>query len=481
MNEIICPHCGKAFKIDEAGYANILKQVRDGEFEEQLHERLELAEQEKRNAVELAQAKVASEMQKAVVAKDSEIQELKAKLDAGGVARQLAVTEALSAVEKERDALANELEQAKHEKEAASQLAEAKRLSELQIAAATKDAEIQGLKAKLDAIEVAQKLAITEAVSKVEKERDEMKGGLERVALEKQLAVQSLKDKYETQIKDREDEIERIRDMKARLSTKMVGETLEQHCETEFNRIRATAFPRAYFEKDNDARTGSKGDYIFRDSDEAGTEIVSIMFEMKNESDRTTTKNKNEDFLKELDKDRTEKGCEYAVLVSLLEPDSELYNTGIVDVFHRHPKMYVVRPQFFLPIITLLRNAAMNSLKYKSELALVRAQNIDITNFENELEMFKTGFAKNYDLASRRFQIAIEEIDKSIDHLQKTKEALLGTDRNLRLANDKAQDVTIKKLTRGNPTMATKFAELKNDGPSDAGSSSSESIDKQDQ
>jgi hypothetical protein len=239
-----------------------------------------------------------------------------------------------------------------------------------------------GLKAKLDAIEVAQKLAITEAVSAVEKERDELKSGLERAELEKQLAEKSLKDKYETQIKDRDDAIERLRDMKARLSTKMVGETLEQHCETEFNRIRATAFPRAYFEKDNDARTGSKGDYIFRDSDEAGTEIVSIMFEMKNESDRTATKNKNEDFLKELDKDRTEKGCEYAVLVSLLEPDSELYNTGIVDVFHRYPKMYVVRPQFFLPIITLLRNAAMNSLKYKSELALVKAQNIDITNFE---------------------------------------------------------------------------------------------------
>ncbi|MGJ6022640.1 DUF2130 domain-containing protein [Pseudomonas aeruginosa] len=243
---------------------------------------------------------------------------------------------------------------------------------------------------------------------------------------------------------------------------------LEQHCETEFNRIRATAFPRAYFEKDNDARSGSKGDYIFRDSDEAGTEIVSIMFEMKNENDETATKKKNEDFLKELDKDRTEKGCDYAVLVSLLEPDSELYNTGIIDMSHRHPKMYIVRPQFFIPIITLLRNAAMNSLKYKLELALVKAQNIDITNFETQLDTFKTAFAKNYDLASRRFQTAIDEIDKSIDHLQKTKEALLGTDRNLRLANDKAQDVTIKKLTRGNPTMAAKFAELKDGGSSDA-------------
>lgn len=462
MNEIICPHCGKAFKIDEAGYADIVKQVRDTEFEHQLHERLELAEQDKRNAVELATTKVASELQKTAAAKDAEIQELKAKLDAGEAARKLALTEALGVVEKERDALANELEQAKHDKHAASKLAEAKLVNELQKAAATKDSEIQGLKARLDAIELAQRLAITEAVSEVEKERDSLKSGLERARLEKQLAEKSLKDKYETQIKDRDDAIERLRDMKARLSTKMVGETLEQHCETEFNRIRATAFPRAYFEKDNDARTGSKGDYIFRDSDAAGTEIVSIMFEMKNESDRTATKNKNEDFLKELDKDRTEKGCEYAVLVSLLEPDSELYNTGIIDVFHRYPKMYVVRPQFFLPIITLLRNAAMNSLEYKSELALVRAQNIDITNFETELEGFKTAFAKNYDLASRRFQTAIDEIDKSIDHLQKTKEALLGTDRNLRLANDKAQDVTIKKLTRGNPTMAAKFSELKN-------------------
>ena len=429
MREIVCPHCGKAFKIDEAGYADIVKQVRDSEFEQQLHERHELAEQDKRNAVELAQTKVASEFQKAAAAKDAEIQGLKARLDAGEVTQKLAVTQALSAVEKERDVLANELEQAKHDKQAASKLAEARLVNELQKTATAKDAEIQSLKAKLDAIEMAQKLAITEAVGVVEKERDELKSGLERATLEKQLAEKSLKDRYETQIKDRDDAIERLRDMKARLSTKMVGETLEQHCETEFNRIRATAFPRAYFEKDNDARTGSKGDYIFRDSGEAGTEIVSIMFEMKNEGDRTATKNKNEDFLKELDKDRTEKGCEYAVLVSLLEPDSELYNSGIVDVFHRYPKMYVVRPQFFLPIITLLRNAAMNSLKYKSELALVKAQNIDITNFESELEAFKSAFAKNYDLASRRFQTAIEEIDKSIDHLQKTKEALLGTDR----------------------------------------------------
>jgi len=428
MHEIRCPHCDKTFKIDEAGYADIIKQVRDNEFEQQLHERLELAEKEKINAVELAKSEVGSEMQKTATAKDAEIQDLKAKLDAGEVAQKLAVTEALNAVEKERDALTNKLEKTK----------------------------------------VEQKLAVTEAVNAVEKERDDLKSGLKQVELEKQLSEKLLKDKYETQIKDRDDSIERLRDMKARLSTKMVGETLEQHCETEFNRIRSTAFPRAYFEKDNDASTGSKGDYIFRDSDEADTEIVSIMFEMKNESDTTATKKKNEDFLKELDKDRTEKDCEYAVLVSLLEPDSELYNTGIVDMFHRYPKMYIIRPQFFISMITLLRNAAMKSLEYKTELALVKAQNIDITNFENDLDKFKTAFAKNYDLASRKFQTAIDEIDKSIDHLQKTKEALLGTDRNLRLAYDKAQDVTIKKLTRRNPTMAGKFDELKNKNSLDA-------------
>lgn len=433
MHEITCPHCKKAFKVDEAGYADILKQVRDSEFEQQLHERLELAEKEKRNAVELAENKIGS-------VKDTQIQELKAKLDAGEVAQKLAVTEALNALEKERDTLANELRQATHDKQTASQLAEAKLVNELQKASATKDSEVQGLKSDL-----------------------------ERAQFEKQLAETSLKDKYETQIKDRDDAIERLRDMKARLSTKMVGETLEQHCETEFNRIRATAFPRAYFEKDNDARTGSKGDYIFRDlADEAGTEILSIMFEMKNESDETATKKKNEDFLKELDKDRNEKSCEFAILVSLLEPDSELYNTGIVDVSHRYRKMYVIRPQFFIPIITLLRNAAQNSLKYKTELALVKSQNIDITNFESDLEAFKTGFARNYELASKKFKTAIDEIDKTIDHLQKTKDALLGSENNLRLANNKADDLTVKKLTKGNPTMATKFDELKNNDTSDS-------------
>ncbi len=461
MHEITCPHCHKAFKIDEAGYADILKQVRDTEFEQQLHDRLELAEKEKINAVELAKSEVGSKLQKTTAAKEAEIQALKAKLDAGKVAQQLAITEALSAVEKERDTLTNKLEKAEQDSQAASQLANAKRTQDVNETAAKKEAEIQALKAKLEAYEVAKKLAVTEAVSAVEKDRDELKNSLKQAALEKQLAEKSLKDKYETQIKDRDDEIERIRDMKARLSTKMVGETLEQHCETEFNRIRATAFPLAYFEKDNDASSGSKGDYIFRDLDASGTEIVSIMFEMKNESDTTATKKKNEDFLKELDKDRREKGCEYAILVSLLESDSELYNTGIVDMFYRYPKMYVVRPQFFIPIITLLRNAAMKSLEYKTELALVKEQSVDVTNFETNLDDFKTAFAKNYDLASRKFQTAIDEIDKSILHLQKTKDSLLGTDRNLRLANNKAQDVTIKKLTKNNPTMAAKFDELK--------------------
>jgi len=407
MHEIICPHCGKAFKIDEAGYADILKQVRDSEFEKQLHDRLELATQEKLNALELAKTKADSELQRIAASKDNEILELKAKLE-----------------------------------------------SELQKSVASKDAEIQSLKATLASIELQQKIAITDAVSAVEKERDEFKNGLEQATLLHQLAEKSIQDKYETQIKDRDEAIERLRDMKAKLSTKMIGETLEQHCDIEFNRIRATAFPKAYFEKDNDIRNGSKGDFIFRDHDEEGTEIVSIMFEMKNESDASANKKKNEDFLKELDKDRTEKGCEYAVLVSLLEPENELYNAGIVDVSHRFPKMYVVRPQFFIPIITLLRNAAMNSLQFKTELALVKAQNIDITHFESELEAFKTGFARNYDLASRKFKTANEEIDKTIDHLYKTKDALLSS-------------VTIKKLTKGNPTMAAKFAELSSDANSE--------------
>ena len=399
MQEIMCPNCKKAFKIDETGYADILKQVRDKEFEKQLNARLELAEKEKLTAVELEKTKAAGELDKSVALKDAKIQELNGKLETS---------------------------------------------------------------------EMTKKLAVNEAINAIEKERDSLKNGLELAKFEKELGEKGLKDKYETQIKDRDNTIDRLRDMKARLSTKMVGESLELHCETEFNLIRATAFPNAYFEKDNDARSGSKGDYIFRDIGEAGTEIVSIMFDMKNENSETVTKKKNEEFFKELDKDRNEKKCEYAVLVSLIEPESDLYNAGIVDVSYRYPKMYVVRPQFFIPIITLLRNAALNALKYKLELALVKAQNIDITTFESDLDTFKTGFAKNYELASKKFNTAIEEIDKTIDHLQKTKEALVGSEKNLRLANNKAEDLTIKKLTKNNSTMAEKFDNLNNDRNSDS-------------
>ncbi|MEC8442308.1 MAG: DUF2130 domain-containing protein [Cyanobacteriota bacterium] len=450
MNDIICPHCSKAFKVDEAGYADILKQVRDREFEQQLNKRLALAEQEKRNAIELAMAR-----------KQTELQELQAQLRARDVEQELAVKDAVQAAEKQRDLLATELKQMRETGESATRLAETRFAKEIQTLTLQKDGELQELRALLEASGMQRQLAITEAVTSVEKERDDLRNALSQTELKHQLASQSMKERYEIQIHDRDQAIERLRDMKSRLSTKMVGETLEQHCETEFNRIRAAAFPRAYFEKDNDARSGSKGDYIFRDSDAEGNEIISIMFEMKNEADTTATKKKNEDFLKELDKDRREKGCEYAVLVSLLEPDSQLYNSGIVDVSHRFAKTYVIRPQFFIPFITLLRNAALKSLAYKAELAMIKAQNIDVTNFESDLESFKNAFSRNYDLASRRFQTAIDEIDKSIDHLQKTKDALLGADRNLRLANDKAQDVTVKKLTRRNPTMAAKFAELK--------------------
>ena len=435
--------------MDEAGYADILKQVRDRDFEQQLNKRLALADQDKRNAIELAMAK-----------KQNELQELEAQLRSRDVQQQLAVKQAVTASEKQRDLLATKLQQLRDTTATAAQVAEGRFAKEIQTITLQKEGELRDLRAKLDAAGIQTKLAVSEALTGVEKERVQLRSELDQSALKHQLASQSMKERYEIQIHDRDQAIDRLRDMKARLSTKMVGETLEQHCETEFNRIRAAAFPRAYFEKDNDARTGSKGDYIFRDCDEADNEIVSIMFEMKNESDTTATKKKNDDFLKELNKDRNEKQCEYGVLVSLLEPESELYNSGIVDVSHRFPKTYVIRPQFFIPFITLLRNAALKSQEVKAELALVKAQNIDVTNFENDLESFKNAFSRNYDLASRRFQTAIDEIDKSIDHLQKTKDALMGADRNLRLANDKAQDVTVKKLTRRNPTMAAKFSEL---------------------
>ncbi len=421
MNEIICPNCKKAFKVDEAGFADILKQVRDHQFEEELNNRLNLAEKEKVNAVKLAEANIKNELQEELAKKDKELTELKAKSE--------------------------------------TELAE--KLSK-------KEAEIAKMKSKIESAETERKLAVSEATKRIEKERDDLANDLKIKETEKELLEKSIKEQFTNKlnvkdetIKMKDDEIARLKDFKQKLSTKMVGETLEQHCESEFNKLRATGFQNAYFEKDNDSSGGTKGDFIYRETDGEGNEIISIMFEMKNESDTTATKKKNEDFFAKLNKDRTEKECEYAVLVSLLESENEFYNTGIVDVSHKFSKMYVVRPQFFIPIITLLRNAAMNSLKYKAELNLIKNQNIDITKFEEKIDAFKKGFAHNYDLASRKFKTAIDEIDKTIVHLQKTKDALLSSENNLRLANNKAEDLTIKKLTYGNPTMKAKFDDLK--------------------
>ena len=469
MHEITCPHCGTPFTIDEARYADIVKQVRDREFDQALHDRLELAEREKRTAIELAEAKVATTLAAEAAARDAEIERLKAEAAASAAAtaaaQQLAVIAAVTAVEKERDALANELAL----KASEIALAEERAASALKDDAARKDAEIERLRAQLSATETATQLAVREAVDGVEKQRDRLEGDLGRAQLERTVLETTLKERYEAQLKDREEQIERLRDLKAKLSTKMVGESLEQHCEIEFERLRSTGFQRASFGKDNDATTGSKGDYIFREADAGGVEFISIMFEMKNEADATATKKRNEDFLKELDKDRIEKGCDYAVLVSLLEPESELYNSGIVDVSHRFPKMYVVRPQFFIPIITLLRNAALETVQVRSELARVQEQNVDITEFEGKLRTFKDGFARNYTLASTQFQEAINRIDEAIKDLEKTKDNLLRSSNNLRLANDKADGLTIKALTRGNPTMAAKFAELERDEGADPG------------
>ncbi len=420
MNDIICPNCKKVFKVDEAGFANILKQVRDHKFEEELKSRLALADKEKENAVKLAEAKLRNSLQENLANKDREISELKAL----------------------------------KERELADQLAK-------------KESELAEMKSKIENAEIDKKLTVLEAVKAIEKERDDLANNIKIKETEKQLLEKSLTEKFSAELKTKDDiiklkdeEIILRKDMKLKLSTKMLGETLEQHCEAEFNKLRATGFQNAYFEKDNDAKSGNKGDFIYRELDESGNEIISIMFEMKNEGDETATKKRNDDFFAKLDKDRKEKKCEYAVLVSLLELESELYNVGIVDVSHKFSKMYVVRPQFFIPIITLLRNAALNSMKYKAELSLIRNQNVDITNFEEKMNSFKEGFARNYDLASRKFKTAIDEIDKTITHLQKTKDALLSSENNLRLANNKAEDLTIKKLTRGNPTMKAKFEEL---------------------
>ena len=442
MNEIKCPHCGEMFTIDEAGFAAILKQVRDAEFDKEVRRHEQLLTSEKQQAVQLAVAEALAKAQGDAAQKEARIAELEARLQAE-----------------------------QRERENQQRLAHAERERALADAVATKDARIAELEQRVEAqgraFEAEKKLVVEQARSALERERDALAAQVALKDAEKSQATSALKEQLAIELKAKDDiiaykegEIERYKDMKARLSTKMVGESLEQHCETEFNKIRAAAFPRAYFEKDNDASEGSKGDFIFRECDEEGNEIVSIMFEMKNESDDSSHRHKNEDFFKKLDADRRKKGCEYAVLVTLLEPESELYNQGIVDVSYRFEKMYAIRPQFFLPMISILRNAALNSMAYKAELAVVRNQNIDITNFEEQMETFKSGFARNYDLASRKFQTAIDEIDKTILHLQKTKDALVSSENNLRLANNKAQDLTIKRLTRNNPTMKAAFEAL---------------------
>ena len=429
MQEIKCPKCGEVFQVDESGYSAIVQQVRDKEFSKELKSREAQFELEKDNAVQLAKLAIEKDFSEKLIQKDSEIAKLKADITTEQISKKSEISETI----------------------------------------AQKDKEIVELKNKLASFDKDKELELTKLVNKMNTELSEkdtciakLNNEKELTQKESQLKEQSLKDQYEEKLRFKDEEIARYKDFKAKLSTKMVGESLEQHCEIEFNKLRATGFQRAYFEKDNDAKTGSKGDYIYRESDPEGGEFISIMFEMKNEMDSTSTKKKNEDFLKELDKDRREKKCEYAVLVSLLEPENELYNSGIVDMSHRYPKMYVIRPQFFIPIITLLRNASLNSLEYRKELAVIKAQNIDVSNFEAQMNDFKEKFAKNYELASRKFKTAIEEIDKTIDHLQKTKEALLSSENNLRLANNKAEDLTIKRLTRNNPTMEAKFAELNN-------------------
>lgn len=420
MQEIKCPKCGEVFQVDESGYAAIVKQVRDKEFKKEILERQSVYQTEKDSAVKIAVTKIESE-------KDKEISELRATLKTEKAGKQLEIDKITSAKDK--------------------QLAE-------------KELEISRLKGELELNKTSTELAVKNAVQQKETTILELESQIKLKNNEWELKEKSLCEKHADEIKRRDDEIAYYKDFKARQSTKMIGESLEKHCETEFNKLRATAFQNAYFEKDNDIKTGSKGDFIYREYSNDGIEFISIMFEMKNEMDTTATKHKNEDFFKELDKDRKEKNCEYAVLVTMLESDNEFYNSGIVDVSYKYPKMYVVRPQFFIPIITVLRNAALNSLQYRHELELVRNQNIDITHFEENINDFKDKFSKNFRLASEKFQKAIDEIDKTIIHLQKTKEALLSSQNNLRLANNKAEDLTIKKLTKGNPTMAAKFAEL---------------------
>ncbi len=424
MNELKCPNCGTVFQIDEQDYESIVKQIRDKEFEKDISLREAQYKNDKEQALKLAEAKAEKDLAEELNKKELEIASLKSEL-------KLKETETESRLEKKYSEELNK-----------------------------KVVEITELKNEIKLKDTEKELALKDIVNEKDKEIDSLNTKLESNKNEFLVKEQSLKDKYEEKIKDKDEQIAYYKDFKARQSTKMIGESLEQHCNNEFNKLRPL-FKNVYFEKDNDARTGSKGDFIFRETDDDGTEIISIMFEMKNEADETATKHKNEDFFKELDKDRKEKNCEYAVLVSLLEIDNDYYNNGIVDVSHKYEKMYVVRPQFFIPLITLLRGAAMNSLGFKKQLEIVQNQNIDISRFEENMNSFKDAFGRNYRLASERFQKAIEEIDKTIDHLQKTKEHLLKSEDNLRLANNKAEDLTIKKLTSGNPTMQQMFEELK--------------------
>ncbi len=434
-HDIICPHCHKSFTINESEYASLLNQVSKNEIAKEVQEKLSLAEREKTNAIALAEAKLKNDLDKHLSQKESELNELRAKLDKAELEKQNAITEVSTKLQ-----------------------------GELARAQSENIAKQAALKSQLAKSEIEQKLAVSQAVTAIEKQRDALRSQLATKETEQKLIENSLKEKYDAELRSKDEMIAYYKDLKAKMSTKMIGESLEQHCETEFNKLRPTAFQRAYFEKDNaiSKTTGSKGDYIYRETDEQGNEIISIMFEMKNENETTATKHKNEHFFKELDKDRREKNCEYAVLVSLLEADNELYNQGIVDVSFQSgfDKMYVIRPQFFITMITLLRNAALNSLQYKAELAEVREQNIDITDFEDRITKWKDSFGINSDRATKNFNKAIKEIDDSIKKLENTRDALIQTVKNFETANKKLDDLTIKKLTRGNPTMTKKFAEL---------------------
>lgn len=424
MSQIKCPNCGTEFTIDEASYAEILSQVRTKEFNKEIHEKLEQVSMQHKSDLEFKSEQAKNELDKKISEKDKEINELLSKINN---------------FENEKIILVNDTEQKMHEE------------------ISSKNKEIADLKLGFQELKSEQQIQLMNATSKKDKEVSELKSKIQIQDKEAKLEKTAIKEKYEGELKQKDEIITFYKDFKAKQSTKMLGESLEQHCEIEFNRLRMTAFKNAEFGKDNDIKTGSKGDYIYREYDSSGAEVISIMFEMKNEGDETATKKKNENFFKELDKDRNEKSCEYAILVTMLEADNELYNNGIVDVSYEYNKMYVIRPQFFIPIITLLRNAALNSLEYKRELISMREQNIDITNFEDDLNAFKEGFSRNYDLASRKFKTAIDEIDKTITHLQKTKDSLLSSENNLRLANNKAEDLTVNKLIKNNPTMASKF------------------------